>query len=75
MEGPTKVKVCKSYVFTQKFPIVENKEHFFDFVLYFYFLSLCFNALRSSIESTSISQWVENENINSQIVVVSKVCD
>ena len=65
----------QSYVFTQKFPIVENEEHFFDFVLYFYFLSLCFNALSSSIESSSISQWVENQNINSWIVGVSKVFD
>ena len=46
--GHTKVKACKSFVFTQKFPIVKYNEHFFDFVFHFYFLSLCFNALHSS---------------------------
>ena len=25
--GPNKVKICKSFVFPQKFLIVENKEH------------------------------------------------
>ena len=37
MVGPSKVKACKSFVFTQKFLIVENKEHLFGFVINFYF--------------------------------------
>ena len=51
-----KVKACKSYAFTQKFPKVENKEHLFNFIIYFYFLSLCFNAPPSSKASQSTSQ-------------------
>ena len=47
--GPAKVKASKSFVFTQKFlVVVENIEHLLDFVIHFYFLSLCFNALCSS---------------------------
>ena len=43
--GPTKVTACKSFVCNQKFSIVENNELLFDFVICFYFLSLCFNAV------------------------------
>ena len=52
---PTKVKSCKFFVFAQKFPIVENKEHMFDFVIHNYFLSLCFNALHINKVSQSTS--------------------
>ena len=31
---PAKVKACKSYVATQKFPLVENKEHSFDLIFF-----------------------------------------
>ena len=31
--GPTKVKARKSFLFTEGFPEVENKEHLFDFVV------------------------------------------
>ena len=31
--GPTKVKACKSFLFTVKFPCIENKEHLIDFVI------------------------------------------
>ena len=27
--GPTKVKACKLFMFTYKFPSIENKEHLF----------------------------------------------
>ena len=64
-----------SLVFIQRFTKFENKENLFDFVIHFYFQSLCFNALRSSKVSQSIYQWVENEKIICQIVGVCKVCD
>ena len=51
---PTKVRAWK----TQKFLIVENKEHWFDFVTSFYFLSICFKALHSGKVSQSTSDSV-----------------
>ena len=30
--GPTRVKACKSFLITEKFPFIENKEHLLDFV-------------------------------------------
>ena len=32
-----KVKACKFFAFTKKFPLVERKENMFDFVIHFYF--------------------------------------
>ena len=48
MEGPTKVKARKSYLFTERSLKVENKEHLIDFIVTLYFISLCSNALHSS---------------------------
>ena len=31
--SPTKVKARKSFLFTKKFPCIENKEHLVDFVI------------------------------------------
>ena len=28
--GPAKVKACKPFVFTRKYPVVKHKEHLFD---------------------------------------------
>ena len=33
--GPTKVKAHKSFLFTEKFPCIEDKEHLLDFVITF----------------------------------------
>ena len=30
------VKARKSFLFTEKFPVIENKEHLFDFVVTIY---------------------------------------
>ena len=47
--GPTKVMACKSILFTEGSPEVERKsEHLFDAMITFYFISLCFDVLRSS---------------------------
>ena len=52
-EGPSKVKACKSFLFTKGSLEVENKEHLVDFVVTLYFTSLCFNVLRSGKASQS----------------------
>ena len=44
----TKVKACKSFLFTEKLPSIENKEHLVDFVVTFILLAFCFDALCSS---------------------------
>ena len=54
--GPTKV-----FVFTQKFLIVENEEHLFDFVIHVYFPSLCFNALPSNKVSLGFGNTLSSE--------------
>ena len=47
--GPTKVKACKSIIFSEGSPEVERKsEHWFDIMITLYFISLCFNVLHSS---------------------------
>ena len=33
MVGPTEVKACKFFLFTEKFPCIENKEYLLDFVI------------------------------------------
>ena len=35
LQGPPKVKACKSFLFTESSPKVENKEHLVDFVFNF----------------------------------------
>ena len=44
LEGPTKIKAHKSFLFTEGSFKVESKEHLFDFVVTLYFTSLCCNA-------------------------------
>ena len=55
--GPTNVKACKSYLFTEGSPEVENKEHLFDFVVtlslsnhnkgtLFYLLKVLYNKVK-----------------------------
>ena len=43
-----KVKARKSFLFTESSLRVWNKEHLFDFVVTLYFISIGYNALRSS---------------------------
>ena len=38
--GPHKVMACKSFVFTQKFPLVNNRENLFYFA-FFHFYEVC----------------------------------
>ena len=44
----TKVKARKSFLFTEKFPCIENNENFLDFVITFIIQSLRINGLGSS---------------------------
>ena len=60
-------------LFTNGLLKVENKENLFDLVVTLYFISLCFNPLRSRKVSQST---FENEMIIiSQFAGTSKVCD
>ena len=48
--GPTKVIAGKSFLFTEKFSCIENKEHFVEFAITFMLLSLCFNVFILTIQ-------------------------
>ena len=54
---------CKSFEFTQKIEIVENKEQLFDFAIPFYFISLCFNALAVASQVSQTNLWEDSRSV------------
>ena len=68
--GPTLVKARTSFLYTEGFLKVENKEHLVDFVITLYFTSFCFNALCSGKVSVNFQKF-ENEKNISQIAGMS----
>ena len=72
--GLTRVKACKSFLFTDGPLKVENKEHLNDLVVTFYSISLRFIALHSGKVTINFSK-VEKEKIIGQFVGTSKICN
>ena len=68
--GPTKVKARKSFLLTEKFPCIENKEHLLDFVITFIFHLCCFNTLCSGMSQSTFSWEWENHFSNVRITEV-----
>ena len=75
MVGPPKVKPSKFFLFTEKFPCIENKEHFVDFAKHKCSELVLRICAPLHLLMIVYYQKVENEKIISQIVWVSEFCE